>query len=191
VRIKNIGSIRIGHSFRKRLVHKPDGNVLVIQPRNIQTDNGITFGLNEPLRTMASAVKPLHRNDVLIVNRGRFAAAVFDRPGPDSWIVPSSILILTIMTPDVLPEYVVSYINSTAGQKQFRAHSELSTVPFIKPGNFGSMEITVPPLERQQSLAALDLVTAKYKHLSNHKESLLRQILNAELAADSQTKHGE
>lgn len=191
VRIKEIGTIRIGHAFRGRLLSRPKGNALVIQPKNILSDGFISFAQNEPLRTVASAVKPLDEDDVLIVNRGRFAATVFTLSGPDTWIVPSSILILTVTAPTVLPAYVSSYFNSAAGQKMFQAHSEQTTVSFISTSNLGSMEIPIPPRERQRSLIALDRVMAEHRNLTDKKRGLLRQIINAELAADSFTNNRE
>lgn len=187
MRIRDLSNskIRIGHAFRSRLEYQPEGNVLVIQPKNIKLDGTISFGSNEPLRMTASAVKPLKQDELLVVNRGRFAAAVFDQPGPEVYIVPSSILIVSVETGVVSPQYLAAYINSTAGQKMFRAHSERSTVPYISPANLGSMDIPVPPLERQQMLVELDRTAAQHTRLSQRKETLLRQIIDSNIAAGS------
>ncbi|MCU0640018.1 MAG: hypothetical protein MUF59_09125, partial [Candidatus Krumholzibacteria bacterium] len=79
MRIEEFSDIRIGHAFRSRLSNVSDGNVLVIQPKNILPSGSITFGEDGPLRTDASVTRPLMPKDVLVVNRGRFAAAVFDQ----------------------------------------------------------------------------------------------------------------
>jgi len=177
----------MGHAFRQRLTRVPDGNVLVIQPKNIAALGSVSFGDKPPLRTDASAAKPLQPKDVLVVNRGRFAAAVFDLPDSDTWIVPSSILVLSVTEQTVLPEYVACYLNSANGQRLFQCHCEQTTVPFISTGNLGQIDIPIPSLDRQRSLVAYERATARYALLANRKQELYRQILNHELMPEGRS----
>ncbi|MCD4750799.1 MAG: restriction endonuclease subunit S [Thermoanaerobaculales bacterium] len=181
MRVQDFCNIGIGHAFRQRLTRVPDGNVLVIQPKNIAPDGSISFGDEGPLRTYVAVSRPLWPNDVLIVNRGRFAAAVFDLPESDPWIVPSSILVLSVNMRAVLPEYVACYFNSSSGQRLFRRHCEQTTVPFMSAKNLGDLDLPIPSLDRQHSLVAFDRATARYAVLSSRKQELLRGILNREL----------
>jgi restriction endonuclease S subunit len=187
MRIRDFGDIRMGHVFRQRLARVPGGKVMVIQPKNIGPQGSISFGDEGPLQTDVTVTRPLRPKDVLVVNRGRFAAAVFDLPESDTWIVPSSILALSVNEQSVLPEYVACYFNSAHGQRLFRLHCEQTTVPFISAGNLGHMDIPIPPLERQRSLVAFDRTAAKYSLLSNRKQELYRQILNHELMPEEQS----
>ena len=186
MKIKDFNEIRMGHAFRRRLARVPDGDVLVIQPKNISLEGSISFGGEAPLRTKASAVKPLQPNDVLIVNRGRFAAAVFDLTTSERWIVPSSILVLSVREESILPEYIACYFNSAKGQRLFRRHCEQTTIPFISTANLGNMNIPIPPIERQQSLVAYDTAVTRYARLANRKQELYRLILNRELMLEEQ-----
>ena len=185
MKIEDFCDIRIGFAFRKRLVHSPNGNAMVIQPKNITSESSISFGDEPPLRTDKSIARPLLQKEVLVVNRGRFAAAVFDLPNTETWIVPSSIIVLSVNDQSVLPEYVVSYLNSANGQRLFQRHCEHTTVPFISMGNFKSMDIPIPPLDRQHLLVALDKATARYTLLSKRKQELLRGMLNRELRMEN------
>ena len=187
MKIRKFCDIRIGHAFRKRLTNVPDGNVKVIQPKNILSGGSISFGNEEPLRTDASITRPLMPKDVLVVNRGRFAAAVFEPQDSATWIVPSSVLVLSITSQSVLPEYVACYFNSTNGQRLFSRHCEQTTVPFIGAGNLRHMSIPVPSLERQQALVACGDFVARYAHLTNRKQELCRQILDYELNLEEQS----
>lgn len=188
MRIGDFCSIRLGHSFRRRLTNASDGNVLVIQPKNISPEGFISFGQGEPVRTDVSVSKPLQLDDILIVNRGRFSAAVFDLPNSDAWIVPSSILVLSLKTESVLPEYVACYFNSSGGQQLLRRHCEHSTVPFISARNLANIDIPIPPLDRQKALIAFDRAVTKYTCLSNRKQELFRHILSDELAPEEQSR---
>jgi restriction endonuclease S subunit len=181
MRIKDFSEIRMGHAFRQRLVRVPDGNVLVIQPKNITLDGSISFREGTPLRIKTPAAKPLQPKDVLVVNRGRFAAAVFDLSTSERWIVPSSILVLSINTRSILPEYVTCYFNSADGQRLFQRHCEQTTIPFISTANLKNMDIPIPPIERQRSLVAYDSAVTQYARLASRKQELYGLILNREL----------
>lgn len=180
MRIGDFANIRIGHAFRSRLTGVPNGNVLVIQPKNILASGSISFGNEKPLRTEASVTKPLATGDVLVVNRGRFAAAVFELHGSETWIVPSSVLVLSITSQSVFPEYVACYLNSASGQRLFLRHSEHTTIPFIGAGNLECMSIPVPSLERQHAIIACGRAVARYAVLSNRKQELYGQLLDHE-----------
>ena len=181
MKIREFCDLRIGHAFRERLENVPGGNVLVIQPKDISSKGIVSFEKEEPLRTSVSATRTLKPGDVLVVNRGRFVATVFDSNGNGNWIVPSSILVLSVRKETVLPEYVALYFNSASGQRLFRVHSEQTTVPFISTTNLGNMDIPVPSLEKQRALIAFDKAAGRYARLSCRKQELHREVMNHEL----------
>lgn len=178
MKIQDFCKIRSGHAFRGRLVDDPNGEVSVIQPRNISTDGSISFGGDAPLKMYVPAAKFLQSRDVLVVNRGRFAAAVFDLSDGKSWIAPSSIIVLTINKKSVLPEYLACYLNSVDGQKMFQRHFEQTTIPFISAKNLGEMEMPVPSLDRQRAVVAFAQATEKYRKLTQRKQEIHQQLIN-------------
>ncbi len=186
MKINNFSKIRTGHTFRKGLLHVPSGNVLVVQPKNIALQGSISFDNGEPLRTDASAARPLQPKDVLVVSRGRFAAAVFDPPGSDTYIVPSSILVLSLKKSSVLPEYVACLFNSTRGQRLFQRHCEQTTIPYISAANLGQMDIPIPSIDRQRALVAYEGLVARHAWLTSRKQELLRGIMNRELGIENE-----
>ena len=181
MKIKDFSDLRTGHAFRERLVGQPDGNVSVIQPKDIKADGNVAFSDGKPLRTNISSPRTLNQKDVLVLNRGRFAAVVFDLPGEVNWIVPSSIMILSIREESVLPEYIALYLNSPEGQRIFQRHFEYSTIPFISTNNMASIEIPIPPLDRQRALVKYQEAVREYKLLTKRKHELYNQILSHEL----------
>ncbi|MCP4601562.1 MAG: restriction endonuclease subunit S [Proteobacteria bacterium] len=181
MKIKEFCDIRMGHAFRKRLANVPDGDMKLIQPKNISGDGSLSLEDGEPWRTDASVSKPLEPGDVLVVNRGRFAATVFNLSDAGFWIVPSSILVLSVQDESVLPEYVALYFNSANGQRLFRRHLEKTTVPFISTSNLANMDIPVPPLDKQHALIDFETTRREYARLVNHKLELQRRILDYEL----------
>ena len=181
MKVKEFSDVRTGHGFRERLSDDPDGAFCVIQPKNIRMDGFISFENETPLRTQASAPKILRSKEVLFVSRGRFAAAVFEKTDSGPWIVSSSILVLTMKTGQVLPEYVACYLNSANGKALLQRHCEQTTVPFISAQTLGNIELPVPPLVHQAALVALDRAASQYARLTSRKQELIRQFLNHEL----------
>jgi restriction endonuclease S subunit len=181
MKIKEFCTIRMGYAFRKRLEHVPGGGVKVIQPKNISAGGILSFEDDEPWNSSVSSSNPLQPGDVLLVNRGRFAATVFNLHDPGPWIVPSSILILSIKNESVLPEYVTLFFNSANGQKLFRRHFEKTTVPFISRSNLENMDIPVPSIEKQSALVDFEKTHSEYAQLLDRKLELHKQILSHEL----------
>ena len=181
MKIQDLCTIRSGHSFRGGLVDDPDGDVSIIQPGNISSNGVISFDDSEPLKMDVPTAKFLQPRDVLVVNRGRFAAAVFDLSDGKSWIAPSSIIVLTINKRSVLPEYLACYLNSANGQKMFQRHYEQTTIPYISIKNLGEMEMPVPPLDRQRAVVAFAQATDKYRQLTRRKQEIFQQMINHSL----------
>jgi len=179
-RIADYCHVRIGHAFRGRVHHEVAGDVRVIQPRDISHNGQIAFGEAGPLRLDVPSPRFLQPNDVLLVNKGRFASAVFDFTDVEQWLAPSSVLVLTLCDGTVLPHYLACFFNSPAGQKMLRRHGELTTIPYISASNLGNMKIPIPSLERQKSLASLSEATAQFVRLSNRKHQLYSAIVGQE-----------
>jgi len=174
-KFKDFCEARIGHSFRKKIVPEPDGDFVVIQPKDITSAGGICQDGLDRLNVKAS--KLLKKGDVLLTSRGRFAAAVFDLEG-DNYIAPSSIIILSLNADSVIPEYIAMYLNTENGQKLLKRHLETTTVPFIRISNLLEIAIPVPTIEKQQVLAEIDAEHRRYGQLTSRKLELQKQILN-------------
>jgi len=185
--IRDFSRIRLGHSFREGLVNDPDGKVLVIQPKDISVSGTISFNGGKPLTMDVTSPKFLRPKDVLVVNRGRFAAAVFELSDEKKWIVPSSIIVLTLKDTSIIPEYLACYLNSANGQKMFQRHFEQTTIPFISTKNLGHMDVPIPPLARQQALVALAQATEQYNRLSCRKQEMYRQFVDYALLPKKKT----
>lgn len=181
MQIKDFCTTRVGHSFRKRVVNDPEGVTRVVLPGNISEDGFLKFANAPPLHTTITSKRPLRNGEILLQNKGRFAAAVFNMPENECWITPASVIILTLNTKEVLPEYIALYMNSTKGQQKLSKLKELSSIPFITRPNLEKINIPIPKIEKQQMLVDLNKAIAKYKELTEQKTKLLINIMNSEL----------
>jgi restriction endonuclease S subunit len=180
--IKALCTARVGHSFRQ----KPDcidaGNVLLIQPKDV-TSNGI-LDASTLCRSNLPVEKRLNAGDVLLINRGRFTACVFDGTIKEPCIATSAFLIFTPKDQSqLLPEYLVLFFNSAEGQHLFKRLTMTTTISFITLGHLESIEIPLPSIERQRALATFGELNKAYLRLSSRKAELQKQIVWAGLVS--------
>lgn len=169
-----------GHSFRQKPTHTAAGNVCVIQPKDVLPDGSL---LTEELpRVKHQPRKLLCAGDVLLINRGRFTAAVFDGTMDTPCVATSAFMILTPRDSSrLLPDFLALYLNSREGQAHFKRITDSSTVPFINRTNLGSITIATPPTETQRKLVALEKTRQRYCQLTARKSELIGNLINSQL----------
>lgn len=180
LQVSELCAARMGYSFRGSPACVENGNALVIQPKDV-TSAGI-LKVEKPCRVNFSAGKSLNKGDVLLINRGRFTACVFEDNLGMPCVATSAFLILTPKNPEqLLPDYLALYLNSAEGQNIFKRLNETTTIPFIKLSSLEQIEIPVPPLDMQQKLVALEQAKQRFAQLTARKTELLNRIINQQL----------
>ncbi len=170
----------MGYSFRGAPACIEDGNALVIQPKDV-TSAGI-LKVETPCLVNFTAGKSLNKGDVLLINRGRFTACVFEDTLRMPCIATSAFLILTPKDPaQLLPDYLALFLNSTEGQTILKRLNKTTTIPFISLSNVESIVIPVPPLDMQKKLVALEQAKQRFAQLTARKTELLNRIINHQL----------
>lgn len=177
VYLEELCTARMGYTFREKPKFIKDGNVLVIQPKDVSGDGVLDVGT--ACRTEVSVDMRLKKGDVLLINRGRFTATVFGADAPIPCVATSAFIVITPKDPKrLLSEYLAMFYNSSAGQAMFKRLTETTTIPFISLGNLESSEIPLPPLERQKALVAIDETNRNYMRLCARKAELQQQIID-------------
>ncbi|MGD9872863.1 MAG: restriction endonuclease subunit S [Kiritimatiellia bacterium] len=176
VQLNKICQIRMGYSFRGRPNFSASGHIPVIQPKDVNADGRIEA--KDLLRIEVAVGKPLVPGDVLLINRGRFTAAVFDERIGDCCVATSAFMILTPNDPEqILPEYLMLFLNSAEGQRNLKRLNETTTIPFLSLSNLEVMEVPVPPIEQQREIVVLGEMNRAYARLSARKIELQNQIV--------------
>ncbi len=185
IQLLNLCDARLGFSFRQKPDFTAAGNVLVVQPKDI-TPDGIMM-IDAACRVSLSIETLLSKGEVLLINRARFTAAVFDGTVGEPCIATSAFHILAPKNPSrLLPEYLALFMNSAAGQSLFKRQIKTTTIPFISLDSLSRIEIPVPPVERQRALVDLGKIIQSYARLSAEKLRLHQQLLARELAVSNQ-----
>ena len=171
----------MGYSFRQKPDCIADGNVLLIQPKDVTHDGFLDA--SDLWRTDLPVEKRLSNGDVLLINRGRFTAGVFNGAIKEPCVATSAFLIFTAKEPSqLLPEYLALFFNSADGQNLFKRLTMTTTIPFIGLGHLESIEIPLPSIERQKALATFGELNKAYLRLSSRKAELQKQIIDQQIA---------
>jgi restriction endonuclease S subunit len=174
--------IKMGVAFRSRIENSPTGNIAVIQPKDIDKHGILQDGdINRVKIDETNPEHILRPRDVLLSNRGRFVATTYTgQPAP--CVASGALLVLTVKEGSpVLPEYLALYFNSKAGKHQLGRLDETTTIPYISRKNLEQIEIPVPPLQRQETLIALEQAKQHYATLTTRKTELVNNLINCEL----------
>jgi hypothetical protein len=146
-----LAEVQMGYPFRSRLEHDPEGDVTVIQMKDI--DDANLLHAEEAIRVALPKGKTHHllrAGDLLFRSRGRSngAAQVLDGISPAVLAAP----MLLIRPHKVLPAYLCWYINTPTTQAQLATQAEGTSVRMISAEALKSLEVPLPSLATQRSI---------------------------------------
>lgn len=147
-----LAEVQMGYPFRSRLEHDPQGDVAVIQMKDI--DDANLLHAEEAIRVALPTGKTHHllrAGDLLFRSRGRSNGAALVAEGIDPAVLAAPMLL--IRPHKVLPAYLCWYINAPATQAQLAALAEGTSVRMISAEALKSFSIPVPPLDEQRHIA--------------------------------------
>lgn len=97
----------------------------------------------------------LCENDIIMAGKGsnKFALPYQTNFGK---CIPSSVFyIIRLSTPEILPQYLCTFINSKPTQDHLKRHSKGATVETISIRQLKTLKIPVPPIETQKNIIQL------------------------------------
>lgn len=176
--LKDIAKIRLGYTFRKRIEIVPEGNLSVIQQKDLS--------YFDPIKIEGSKIPVSHllkKGEVLLSNRGLFRALLFD--SNEATIVSNAFFVITVTDKNILPEYLSVFLNSALGQKEMSRRQETTTIPALTRTQVEQIKLPVISLEKQQKLVDFaKLQKTEYtimQRLSVLREQYLNLMIKGEL----------
>ena len=165
-----LAEVQMGYPFRSRLQHDPQGDVAVIQMKDIDDTN--LLHAEEAIMVTLPKGKTHHllrAGDRVFRSRGRSkgAAQVLEGIGPAVVSAP----MLLIRSHGVLPAYLCWYINAPATQAQLAALAEGTSVRMISAEALKALDVPLPSLGAQQDIA-------QAAALAEQEQTLLARIAN-------------
>lgn len=170
-----LAEVRMGYPFRSRLEHDPQGDVAVIQMKDI--DDANLLHAEEAIRVALPKGKAHHllrAGDLLFRSRGRSngAAQVLDGVGPAVLSAP----MLLIRPHGVLPAYLCWYINAPATQAQLAALAEGTSVRMISAEALKALDVSLPSLAAQQRIVQAAALAEQEQTLLARIATLRQQL---------------
>jgi len=168
--LKNIATIQMGYSFRTRLDFMDQGQISVVQMKDLNDENCVDC--KDLVLVDMNTVKKHHLvrpGDIVFRSRGQVttAAILIEDPGPA--VVSAPLLRIRVDQNVVLPDYLVWYINHPSSQALLASRAKGTSLKMISKQALESLEVTVPPIEKQRAIAELAA-------LANEEQRLLKKI---------------
>jgi hypothetical protein len=154
--LAEIAEISHGYSFRGRIEADPDGDVLVIQPKDLGEDGAVDF--SQAIRKSDVPIRSsflLRAGDVLFQPRGvTYRAALV---GNLAWpaIAAAPVYVVRPDPARVRAPYLAAFLNDPQTQTLLRQAATGTHVPQVARGALEALEIPLPALADQDALGEL------------------------------------
>jgi len=157
VNMKTLANVAAGYPLRGSAESLESGEVRLIQMRNItstlQVDWGTVARVSLPTKRTPQW---LERGDVIFAARGaRNYAVCFDELPQKAVCSPHFFVIRILDKETVLPSFLAWQINQRPAQDYFERSATGSHIPNVRRQVLEDLKVTIPPLERQKTIAAL------------------------------------
>jgi restriction endonuclease S subunit len=162
-KIKDLATVQMGYSFRSRLDSTGDGNVSVIQMKDLSQDNIVDC--SALIKIDMDSVKEHHLSrvgDLIFRSRGQdtSSAILLEEPGPA--VITAPLLRIRVMNPEkIQPLYLNWYIGQRDAQVFFASRAKGTVQKMISKEAIEDLEVAVPSLDIQQKIVELAALSAR------------------------------
>lgn len=183
MRLLGIANVASGYTFRERLDAYPDGDVAVLQMKNIGPDDRVhTKDLPRVGLVDLSPRQLLREGDILFRARGLFHTAAVVTEGVNNAVVAAPLMLIRVTSPKVLPEYLRWFINHPRTQEVLKNLAAGSYVRTLNKAAVSNLEVPLPSLERQRQIVEIAELSQREKSLlaaiAERRARLLDEILS-------------
>ena len=180
MRLREIADVRMGYPFRSRVKHDPQGNVAVLQMKDI--DAPTLLRVNDAIRVTLADVKDQHlvrQGDLVFRSRGSSnSVALISAPIDDVVLAAPMLLIRTHV---VSPAYLQWFINLQGTQAALHARAEGTSVQMISKSELEDLDVPVPSSAHQRLIVeTADLMQkeqALTSEIATQRKRMLERIL--------------
>ena len=187
--LRDIASVNTGFPFRARIENDPEGDLRVIQGKDIRPD--LSFDpdcltrIKLPTRSRPGE-KLLQLGDILFMSRSERPYSVLVRESLPPTIVQNSFYTIRVHRPDeVLPEYLAMLLNQSEMKARMNEIIRGATIPYIRVDELRLLKIPVPPLPLQKTLAHLGDTIRRERYLHRQLEAAHQDQLDGLISAIS------
>lgn len=188
-KLKDISEISTGVTFRTRLEHVLDGNVEVIQMKDLGDDNVVRL-----INLMKSQIESpkrrqyVKKSDIIFRARGQnLTAAILEHDVSDS-IVAAPLIRIRANTSVVMPEFLWWSINKRSSQAYLTSQSKGTMLKLVSKKGLEDLEIHLPSLDQQKHIIKFIKLVRQEQHLLSEiqkKRALVSEATITKLIKES------
>jgi restriction endonuclease S subunit len=127
----------------------------------------------------------LKNNDILFAAKGNRNFAYYYRGEFNDATVSSAFFIIRLIINDIMPEYLVWYLNSKQAKKFFRENVRGTFIPNISIAVMSKMNIPIPDIKTQETIIKLGngqkLEKSLIEQIVYKRELLINEIINRKI----------
>jgi hypothetical protein len=182
-KLKAISSVQMGHSFRSRLEQDFNGNVSVIQMKDLTDDNRLDD--RNLARVEMRDLKEWHRvkrNDLVFRSRGQTNTVALIDKEVDQAVVAAPLLRIRVESQQVLPEYLCWFINQPVSQVFLQSQATGSAMRMIGKQVLEELEVKIPSIERQHRIIELSQLSTEEQRLMTLLSAKRKQLVDYQLS---------
>ncbi len=180
--LKEIADIRTGYSFRAKLEPDLEGNILVVQLKELSDKN--TIDISTAVKINMQDISDnylLQKDDLVFRSRGMDSTAAIMDIIADNVILSAPFQRIRLRdTSIIIPEYLLWYINSKDAQTYFSANKTGTSVRMISTAVLADLPVVVPALEIQKKIIEINILSEKETELQEElirKKRLLTEVV--------------
>lgn len=170
MKLSQIADIRMGYPFRSRIEHEADGDIAVVQMKDISESNFID--LATAVRVNLPDVQPHHfiqNGDLIFRSRGaNYAAALASEI---AFPVVLAAPLMLVRPKGALPDYLLWYINLDNTQALLGELSEGTSTKMISKAALAQLEVPILPRHQQEMIIELS-------RMQQQEEKLMSEIVS-------------
>ncbi len=167
MKIKKLATVQMGYSFRSRLESSNNGDIAVIQMKDLLNDNTVDCG--DLFKIDMEAVKKHHlvqKGDLIFRSRGLVTTSAILLEDPGKALVAAPLLRIRITKPKkILPEYLNWYISQREAQIFLTSRAKGTVQKMITKNTLEELDVLLPSLEQQKNIVELASLSAREQTL--------------------------
>ena len=159
---------------------QPDGQVYYIQARHFDENKEFISSVKPDLELASKLEKHyLRLGDVLVAAKGANHFAVAYKGIIKPAVASSMFIVLRIKDVNtLLPEFLTWFINNPTTQAILAGNEKGTSIPAINKGDLESLEISLPSVQKQQSILKIQALRQKEISLQKQKDVLTEQYIH-------------
>lgn len=189
MKLHDIAEIKTGITFRNRLLDNLDGEVEVIQMRDVNSDLSISDRL---VRISSEQIKTKHflqTGQLILLAKGKYTKACMVSTSEKKRVISSAFFSIRVKpTQKVLPEYLQWFLNLPQSESYFRSNASGTSMFSLPMSVLKNIDVAVPPIEVQEKIVHLVTDREKEKNtlqtLEEKKDAYLQQVMLQEVYKD-------